>query len=207
MWGEVQAAQGKSCLRQELLKQDRSHPASSSSPTNILPGGHFLPLRVFGGLHPHNTALAFLPSQSGKICCPVGWAPRLVSQKTMTETDVLNSLALQRAWASSLMDRCPQERSVGLREQGLLGVVVLVVHSFLGTSPGGRCRGWKLLHSCHGNRPLLFPLLTPQPARRLQVGGAGSQVRCRLRQCGSSDWAARQSPQVLRAPAGGKTWP
>lgn len=36
-----------------------------------------------------------------------------------------------------------------------------MARSFLGISPGSQCRGWKLLHGCHGNRHLPLPLTSP----------------------------------------------
>lgn len=67
---EVQAAQtAQVLLATGAVKQDSFHPASSFSHTNILNGkvGALPSSEGFGGLHPHSTALAFLPSQSSKI--------------------------------------------------------------------------------------------------------------------------------------------
>ena len=90
---------------------------------------------------------------------------------------------------------------MGQREQGLLGGSVshrfprLVVCSFLGISPGGRYRGWKLLHGCHGNQhlhspppPLTTPASQEAPGGRHRfaagatgVGGVTGLLASRLR--------------------------
>lgn len=96
----------------------------------------------------------------------------------------------------------PRGGSVSLRSSRL------VVGSCLGISPGGWRSGWmrEAAPRVAMVTGLFFFFFFPS-----QPGGSRweAQVRCRRRQRqrGRHDWAARQSPQVPRARAGGNTWP
>lgn len=204
-----QRRQRKSCLPREPLNRIVSTLHQVSHTLTFLMGrwGHFLPLRVLEDFIPTVQLWPSSHPSLAKSCCPEGWAPWLVSHQ---KADVLSSLAPPTVWpwwtSAHRRERWGSESRgcwVVVCRTGSLGwwcAPSLASHQVAGTEAGS-CSTVAMATSIFTLPP---PLNHPS-----QPGGSRweAQVRCWRHRCGRSDWATRQSPQVLRAPASGKTWP